>query len=453
MHLLLVGISHKTAPVELRERLDFQVRGVDRALQTLATRGSTREAVVLSTCNRAELYVACDDLPATRADMVTFLSEFNGVDRSVVAPHLYDVSDLDAARHLFRVAAGLDSLVVGEPQVFGQVKEAHTIAGEAHTAGPVLNRLFHASFAVGKRVRTETGLGSGAVSISYAAVALARKIFGDLGGRSVVVVGAGEMGKLTARHMKSQGVQHVTIVSRTMAHAARTADAIGGAAASPWEDLDSVLGASDIVITATGASAPILTKARIETIMRPRRNRPLFIIDIAVPRDVEPAASEIEQVFLYNIDDLQTTVRENLARRASEVARAEAIVAEELERFGGWLRSRGAIPTVVALRQHCENIRRAELSRLDYKLASVPQARALVDEITHLIIEKLLLTPTERLKSLGDTETVGAYAEALTRLFGLGERADDDTDARAPSSERLDGRVEPFTRIKQRGPR
>ncbi len=452
MHLLLVGISHKTAPVELRERVDFQVRGVDRALQALATRGSTREAVVLSTCNRAELYVACDDVPATRADLVMFLSEFNGVDRSVVDPHLYDVADLDAARHLFRVAAGLDSLVVGEPQVFGQVKEAYTIAGEAQTTGPVLNRLFHASFAVGKRVRTETGLGSGAVSISYAAVALARKIFGDLAGRSVVVVGAGEMGKLTARHMKSQDVQHVTIVSRTMAHAARTADAIGGAAAAPWEDLDGVLGASDIVITATGASAPILTKARIETIMRPRRNRPLFIIDIAVPRDVEPAASEIEQVFLYNIDDLQATVRENLARRASEIARAEAIVAEEIEKFGRWLRSRGAIPTVVALRQHYENIRCAELSRLDYKLASVPQARAVVDEITHLIIEKLLLTPTERLKSLGDVETVDAYAEALTRLFGLGERANDDVDARS-SSERLDGRVEPFTRIKGRGPR
>ena len=297
--------------------------------------------------------------------------------------------------------------------MFGQVKEAHTIAGEVHTVGPVLNRLFHSSFVVGKRVRTETGLGSGAVSISYAAVALARKIFGDLGGRTVVVVGAGEMGKLTARHMKTQGVQHVTIVSRTMAHAARTAEAIGGAAAAPWEDLDDVLGASDIVITATGAAAPILTKARIEAIMRPRRNRPLFIIDIALPRDVEAAAGEIEQVFLYNIDDLQATVRENLARRTSEVARAEAIVAEELEKFGAWLRSRGAIPTVVALRQHFENIRRAELERLGYKMAALPPdardtARAVLDEITHLIMEKLLLTPTEQLKSLSDTETVGA---------------------------------------------
>jgi glutamyl-tRNA reductase len=422
VHLLLVGISHRTAPVELRERVDFQARGLPGALQALADRGSAHEAVVVSTCNRAEMYVACDETDATRQDLVRFLSDFNELAPSDVAPHVYDVADLDAARHLFRVAAGLDSLVVGEPQILGQVKEAHTAATTAHTSGPVLNRLFHASFAVGKRVRTETGLGSGAVSVSYAAVALARKIFGDLSGRMVAVIGAGEMGKLTAIHMKSQDVRHITIVSRTMAHAARTADAIGGANAAPWTDLDAVLAASDIVITATGAANPILTKAHIEGVMRPRRNRPLFIIDIAMPRDVEAATGEIEQVFLYNIDDLQATVRENLARRASEVSRAEAIVNEEVDKFGAWFRSRGAIPTVVALREHFEAIRRAELERLDFKLSTLPpDARARVDEITHLIVEKLLLMPTEQLKSLTDAETIGLYAEALTRLFGLAE--------------------------------
>src|SRR5882724_5983313 len=262
MQLLLVGISHRTAPVELRERLDFQARGVADALRALALRGSAREAVVVSTCNRAELYVACDEAAATRQDLVRFVSEFNGVPAGDIAPHVYDVTDLEVARHLFRVAAGLDSLVVGEPQILGQVKEAHTVATDAHTSGAVLNRLFHSSFAVGKRVRTETGLGSGAVSVSYAAVALSRKIFGDLSGRSVAVIGAGEMGKLTAVHMKSQAVKQVTIVSRTMAHAARTAEAIGGASAAPWEEIDSALGAADIVITATGAAAPILTKSR-----------------------------------------------------------------------------------------------------------------------------------------------------------------------------------------------
>jgi glutamyl-tRNA reductase len=435
MRLLLVGISHRTAPVELRERVDFQTRGIADALRHVAERTSANEAAIVSTCNRAEVYVACEDAAAARTDVVRFVSEFHGVAASEIAPHLYDEQDLDAARHLFRVAAGLDSLVVGEPQILGQVKDAHSLATEAHTAGPILNRLFHASFAVGKRVRTETGLGSGAVSVSYAAAALAKKIFGDLAGRRVLVIGAGEMGKLTALHMKSQGVHAVTIVSRTMAHAARTAEAIGGASAAPWEELDAALGDSDIVITATGAAAPILTKAHLEAVMRPRRNRALFIIDIALPRDVEAAAGEIEQVFLYNIDDLQATVRENLARRASEVNRAEAIVGEEVGKFGSWLRSRGAIPTVVALRERFEAIRRAELERLDYKLAALtPDARARVDEITHLIVEKLLLMPTEQLKSLGDADAVNLYGEALARLFGLGE------------DEQPDRKVEPFGR-------
>jgi glutamyl-tRNA reductase len=312
---------------------------------------------------------------------------------------------------------------------------------------------------VGKRVRTETGLGSGAVSVGYAAVALARKIFGTLDGRNVVVLGAGEMGKLTAQHMKSQGVRNVTIVSRTMAHAARTAEAIGGATAARWDELDSALESSDIVIAATGAATPILTKAHVESVMRPRRGRPLFIIDIAVPRDVEAAAGEIEQVFLYNIDDLQASVRENLARRASEVARAEVIVDEELEKFGTWLRSRGVIPTVVALRQSFEAIRRAELDRLDFKLSALPpdareEARTRVDEITHLLIEKLLLTPTEQLKSIADPDTAALYAEAISRVFSLADAAsekDTGPGARDSGAEaRADNRVEPFSRAKSR---
>jgi len=240
----------------------------------------------------------------------------------------------------------------------------------------------------------------------------------------------------------------VLIVSRTMANAARTAEAIGGATAAPWEEMDAALTGGDIVITATGAAAPILTRTRVEAIMRSRRNRPLFIIDIALPRDVEPASGEIEQVFLYNLDDLQATVRENLARRTSEVARAEAIVSEELEKFAAWLRSRGAVPTIVALRQHCENIRRGELERLDYKLAGLPHAdevRARVDEISRLMMEKLLLAPTEQLKSLRDAETVGVYAEALTRLFRLGEEEE--------AGEGRNRRVAPFARPKHRGPR
>jgi glutamyl-tRNA reductase len=448
MHLLLVGLSHRTAPVELRERVDFSARDARAAHEALAARQPAREVVIVSTCNRSEIYIACQNPDDIRRELGAFFSEFHDVVPDAVAPHIYEFAELDVARHLFRVAAGLDSLVVGEPQILGQVKSSLAVATTAHSAGPVLNRLFHASFGVGKRVRSETGLGSGAVSVSYAAVSLARKIFGELNGRTVVVVGAGEMGKLTALHMKSQGVHHVTMVSRTMAHAARTAEAIGGASAAPWEELDAVLGASDIVITATGAAAPILTKAHVESVMRLRRSRPLFIIDIAMPRDVETQAGELEQVFLYNIDDLQATVRENIARRASEVERAESIVEEELHKFASWFRSRGAVPTIVALRQRFEAIRRAELERLDFKLASLPpEARARVDEVTHLIVEKLLLTPTEQLKAANDADVIAAYTDALGQLFALRE-ADEDTGARPPR-----GRVEPFARNRPRSPR
>lgn len=447
MRLLLVGISHRTAPVDVRERLDFQTRGLVEALQALTARPTIQEAVVLSTCNRAEVYAATDALDAARQDVVSFMCEFHGLDRADVAPHVYDRTDLEAARHLFRVAAGLDSLVVGEPQILGQVKDAHAAGNTARTVGPVLNRLFHSSFGAGKRVRTETGLGAGAVSVSFAAVSLARKIFGDLTGRTVLVVGAGEMGKLTAQHMRSQGAHRVTIVSRTLARAARTAEAIGGAAAAPWESLDSTLGLSDIVITATGAPAPILTKARVEAVMRTRRNRPLFVIDIAMPRDVEPAAGEIEQVFLYNLDDLRATVAENLARRSSEVTRAEGIVVEEVDKFGGWFRSRGVIPTVVALRQRFESIRRAELQRLDFKLSGLPpEGRARVEEVTRLIVEKLLLTPTEQLKAIADADTAGGYTEAVARVFGLqpGAAAPGTEGADADPAQGTGARVEPF---------
>ncbi len=419
MHLLLVGVSHRTAPVDLRERIDFSARGVEAAVVSLAARPSNSEAAILSTCNRAEVYLAAADPDAAREDVVDFLREFHGVEPEEVRPHLYELQDADAAKHLFRVASGLDSLVVGEPQILGQVKDAYGVASAQQSCGPLLNKLFHSSFLAGKRVRTETSLGEGAVSVSYAAVSLARKIFGKLEDRVVVVVGAGEMGKLTAVHLKAQGIRRMVITSRTMSHASALAESIG-ASAVPWERLHAALGEADIVITATGAKLPILVRSDVAAIMKPRRNRPLFLIDIAVPRDVDPAAGDLDQVFLYNIDDLQAIVQENLTRRAAEMTRAEGIVAEEVDRFAAWLRSRGAIPTVVALRQRFESIRRSELDRLQHKLSGLPpDARARVDEVTRLIVEKLLLTPTEQLKSLPDTDTVATYSDALTRLFSL----------------------------------
>jgi glutamyl-tRNA reductase len=419
MHLLLLGVSHRTAPVELRERLDFASRDLGAAVETLGARPALGESVVLSTCHRSELYVAASDVDAARDDLVTFLGEYHQIAPGDFTPHLFERQDAEVVHHLFRVASGLDSLVVGEPQVLGQVKDAYSAASERHASGPLLTKLFHAAFAVGKRVRSETAVGEGAVSVSFAAVQLARKIFGRLKGRRVLVVGAGEMGKLTAQHLRAQGVGDIAITSRTLAHAEALAAVVAGSAV-PWHELMNALAPADIVITATGSQQPILTRAHIESVMGRGRRDPLFVIDIAIPRDVDAAAAEIEQVFLYNVDDLQAVVRENLSRRTSEIQRAEAIVAEEVARFMSWHRSRGAIPTVVALRQRFDSIRRAELQRLEGKLSGLPpDAHARVDEITRLIMEKLLLEPTEQLKALPDEETQALYTEAVNRLFGL----------------------------------
>ncbi|MDE3154142.1 MAG: glutamyl-tRNA reductase [Acidobacteriota bacterium] len=422
MQILLVGVSHRTAPIDIRERLDFSSRGLDQALHELMARRIGREAVVLSTCNRAEIYVACDSAERTKRELGAFISDFHEVPPAALTPHLYDKVDAEAVQHLFRVAAGLDSLVVGEPQILGQVKDAFSVAGDQGAAGPLLTRLFHSSFVVGKRVRAETALAEGAVSVSYAAVSLAKKIFGRLQGRRVLVVGAGEMGKLTAVHLKAQGIEEIVITSRTLAHAEALAAEIPESQPVPWERLSDELARADIVVSATGAPRPILDRARIAEATGAGRRRPLFIIDIALPRDVDPAAGDIAQVFLYNIDDLQAIVQENLSRRSSEVTSANTIVDEEVEKFAAWVRARSAVPTVVALRQRFEAIRQSELQRLEPKLAGLsPDARARVDEITRLLVEKLLIRPTEQLKALPDSDTMTLYADAVTRLFDLND--------------------------------
>lgn len=417
MPLFAVGLSHRSAPIELRETVDFSRDGIDRALSALAARG-VGEAVVLSTCNRAEIYTVVET-DATVALVTRFFSEYHTIDPLQLEEHLYLHRGADATKHLFRVASGLDSLVVGEPQILGQVKSAYTAANTRRLTGSVTNRLFPSAFATGKRVRNETGLGEGAVSVSYAAIALAKKIFGDLKGLKVLILGAGEMAKLTGIHLQAQQVHQITIASRTLATAQGLARQLGGRAV-PWSDLDVALGAADIVITTTGATQPILTRVRVEEVMRPRRYRPLFVIDIALPRDVESAAGDLDQVFLYNIDDLQSIVQENLARRSAELARAEAIVGEEVTKFTAWMKSREIVPTIVALRQRFEAIRQAELHRLQPKLSGLsPDARARVDDVTRLIVEKLLLSPTEQLKALRDETTMVAYSDALNRLFSL----------------------------------
>lgn len=431
MNLFLLGASHHSAPVDLRERIDFTRRGVPDALAEIAQVPGLTEVVILSTCNRSEIYAVCEEPQRIGPRLTAFLSAFHDVPEAQLGPHLYARADADVARHLFRVTSGLDSLVVGEPQILGQVKDAYTMASEQQYTGAFLNRLFHWSFATGKRVRSETGLGEGAVSVSYAAISLARKIFGTLNDLRALLVGAGEMAELTATHLRSQNVHRISVANRTEARARALAEAVDGVAI-PWERVSTELTTSDIVVSATGSASPIITRVDVEKAMKPRRDRPLFIIDISMPRDVESAAGELEQVFLYNIDDLRSIVQENLARRQSQVDLAERMVGAEVDKFTAWLRSRAAIPTVVALRERFETIRRAELERLEPKLASLsPEARARVDEVTHLLVQKLLSAPTEQLKTATDEEAVAAYTEALNRLFKLSERATGD-GARSP---------------------
>jgi glutamyl-tRNA reductase len=432
MHLFLLGVSHRTAPVDLRERLDFSSRDVGGAVEALATRPSAAETVVLSTCNRSEIYLASSDPERARQEVIGFLADYHQLPGELFVPHLFTSSDQEAVRHLFRVAAGLDSIVVGEPQILGQVKDAFQAAAERHSAGPLLTKAFQWAFNVGKRVRHETALGRGAVSIAYAAVSPARKIFGKLHGRSVLVIGAGEISTLTAQHLRNEGAAEIVITSRTAAHAEALAETVSGRAI-PWAEMPEALGRADIIITATGAQRPIITRAHVEAVTGRRRSGPLFIVDLAVPRDVEASVGDIEQVFLYNVDDLQGIVQENLSRRAAEIEQAERIVSEEVAQFSAWQRSRATVPTIRALRDRFEVTRRAELQRLKGKLSGLPpEAFDKVDDITRLIVEKLLLEPTEQLKALPDEETQAAYTEAINRLFRL--RDEESNSAESPES-------------------
>jgi glutamyl-tRNA reductase len=432
MHLVLVGLSHHTAPLEVRERIGVSRSMVPAALDRLADDGCD-DAVLLSTCNRTEVYAVATE-PAVMAErIVACLADYRGVGREDIETALYVRADADAARHLFRVAAGLDSLVVGEPEILGQVKDAYKAASEARGTGSVINRLFHGAFAIGKRVRTETGLSEGAVSLSYAAVTLARKIFGDLRKHHLMVFGAGEMARLGALHFHEQ-VASVTIATRRQDRGEALATEVGGKVVG-WDARLAALAEADILVSATGASDLVLTDGEMRQVLAARRGRPMFVVDLAVPRDVAPEVARIEEVFLYNIDDLRGIVEENLSRRQDAVAKAERIVNDEVAAWYGWLRSRAAIPTVVALRTRFERVRQAELERLAPRLGALgPEARARVDEITRLMVEKLLLTPTAQLKAIDDHETMDAYSAALRRLFALDEdaAAADAADADAP---------------------
>ena len=364
--LCVVGLSHRTAPVEVRERVAFAEDALGGALKQAVTLPGVGEAMIVSTCNRVELYagVDADDSPEQLARL---LIEGRSLSESL-RTHLYSHDGEAALTHLFRVAASLDSMVLGEPQILGQVKEAFALATTHGTIGPLLQKALPRAFAVAKRVRSETEIARSSASIASAAVDLARQIFGSLSGRQVLVVGAGKMGALSAKHLMSSGIAELVVVNRTQARAEALASSLGGRAAA-WDELDALLGKADIVLCSTGAAEPVIARQRVERVMKTRRGRWLFFIDIAVPRDVEPSVGEIGNVYLYDVDALEEVVARNRAGRASEASEAEDMVREEVRRFAALERAAGVVPVIKALRARFHEVALAEVERLPWGAA------------------------------------------------------------------------------------
>jgi glutamyl-tRNA reductase len=420
-HVLVVGLSHHSAPVEVREQIALAPDAYGDVLLRLAAEREVRECIVLSTCNRSELYAVTESYHGGRETLERALYALGENRGGVRDEHLFRLEGAAAVRHLFRVASSLDALVVGEPQVLGQVKEAYRIAGEHDSAGPVLDRLFRQALEVGKRVRTETEIGAWAVSVSYAAVELAKKIFGPLEGRSALIIGAGETGELTLKHLKSAGVGELLVANRTEETARQMAEAMGGRALG-LDGIEAALARVDIVVTQTGASEPVLRRAEIERVMKARHGRPLFLIDIAVPRDVEAECGQVYNVFLYDIDDLGRVVTGNRERRAEEAERGLEIVQQETARFTRWFEGLEAVPTIVALRERFEAVRAGETERILGRLEHLSERdRKLVEQYGEALVNKLLHGPSAQLRHLGSGDRGVQLASALRYLFRLDE--------------------------------
>ena len=418
MAIVVVGLNHTTAPLAVRERLAFSATALEQALVHFRPPEVT-ELVILSTCNRVELYMQTDDIDASAASCVAFLAACHGVPAAQFVPHLYQLSDLEAVRHLFRVAASLDSLVLGEPQILGQVKAAYQAAQAAERTGIIFSQLFERALSVAKTVRSATGISDHAVSVSYAAVELAKKIFESLQHRTVMVLGAGDTAELAARHLVTHGVTSIFIANRTAERAERLAQELQ-AKAIPWTAFPEHLAYTDIVISSTGAPHAIIDPPMVREAIRARRSRPMFFIDIAVPRDIDPAVNMLENVFLYDIDDLHNVVQENRLARQREALAAEELVWQEVRQFQQWLAARDAVPTIVALRQRAETIRLQELDKALAKLGPLDdRQRRTLEALTSGIVNKLLHAPTVYLKRSSGAGQVRDTVHLIRHLFDL----------------------------------
>ena len=419
--IILLGVNHKTTPVEIREKIALS-KGYDEPLAALEQLDGCRECYLLSTCNRVEVLVAGDGRNSLHGDLITFLFG-SDMPREDIHRYIYSHTGENAVRHLFRVAASLDSMIVGEAQILGQLKEAYRQASQARTTGPLLNRLLHKAFSVAKKVRTETGIGSAAVSISYAAVELAKKIFGNLQGKNVLLIGAGEMAELAMEHLINQKIASVVVANRTLSRATDLAARYKGEAVALSELLVQ-LERADIVLSSTGATDIILKKDEVRPIMKTRRNRPLFFIDIAVPRDLDPALNELDNVYLYDIDDLGSVVEINRSEREKEAVKAEQIIEEEAAKFVRWWEGMAVTPTILALRSKTEEICAGEfaktLSRMPELTSEQTQA---IQKMLEAVTSKLLYSPLQYLKSesCGGRDASQERIEIIRTVFGLNE--------------------------------
>ncbi len=425
MQLILVGLSHKTAPIEIRERLTFPAHKQAEALARLTSSDAIAEAVIISTCNRTEIYAVAAGADAGVDAVIDFMTEYHSLDRHELVRSLYLNHGESVVRHLFRVVASLDSMVIGEAQILGQVKEAYDHALNNGATGKVFNKLFRQSFEVGKRVRTETEIGENAVSISYAAIELAKKVFDTLEGRTILVLGAGKMSELTAKHLVSQGVKSVLVANRTFERAQELAERFNGEAIR-YDDLYERMHDADIVISSTAATHYVITKEHVAKSMRGRGGRPLFLIDIAVPRDIEPAVNDLSNVFLYDIDDLSGVVESNLEERMREARRAEVIIEDEFAAFARWRESLEVQPTVAAIRARADVIRQAELEKACKRLGNLSEKDIeTINALTCAIVNKMLHGPTQRLKQAAEAKDGYEYIETARHLYGL-----DDSEGR-----------------------
>ena len=432
MHLIVVGLSHKTAPVEIRERLAVPESRLGEALTRLCSYPGVKEGVLLSTCNRVEVYSIVDDVDTGYGRIQEFLADAHlSLSSEQLTPHLYWDTGERAITHLFRVASSLDSMVIGESQILGQLKNSFEVALAHKTTGVIMNKVIKKAISVAKRVRTETKIAEMAVSVSYAAVELAKKIFSNLHEKTVLLVGAGEMAKLAARHLIAHGVGHVRITTRTPQHAVDLAAKFGGTAV-PFEHFKDDMASADIVLVSTGAAHYLVGAEDVHRAVQERMNRPMFLIDISVPRNIDPAVRHVDNAFLFDIDDLTHRVEQNRAERMHEAETAEQMVQEEVTTMLDWMRSLEVTPTIIALRNRVDDLKRAEVDRVLARLSHLsPQDRELVEGLASSIVNKLIHRTMVTLKAEVNSMNGPAFVEAARRFFSL-----DRTTSPAQQSER-----------------